>query len=211
MIAREGWTRIAIFALLAFGVQFFAGTIWALPLWLLLLLVIEFFRDPDREIPQQPGAIVSPAHGRVVAIENVVDPYVERRALKISIFMNIFSVHSNRTPVDGVVVKKWYEKGQFLNASLDKASELNERSAVHFRTKDGWDVTSVQIAGLVARRILCYLKNGQEVERGERYGFIRFGSRVDLYLPEDTYVVAQLGRWVLSGTDIIGFLPVSER
>ena len=101
--------------------------------------MIQFFRDPDREIPQQPGAIVSPAHGRVVAIENVVDPYVERRALKISIFMNIFSVHSNRTPVDGVVVKKWYEKGQFLNASLDKASELNERSAVHFRTKDGWD------------------------------------------------------------------------
>lgn len=87
MIAREGWTRIAIFALLAFGVQVFAGTIWALPLWLLLLLVIQFFRDPDREIPQQPGAIVSPAHGRVVAIENVVDPYVERRALKISIFM----------------------------------------------------------------------------------------------------------------------------
>jgi len=184
--------------------------LWALPLWLLLLLVIQFFRDPDREIPQQPGAIVSPAHGRVIAIENVIDPYIDRRALKISIFMNIFSVHSNRTPVDGVVVEKWYEKGRFLNASLDKASQLNERSAVHFRTKDGWDVTSVQIAGLVARRILCYLKKDQEVVRGERYGFIRFGSRVDLYLPEDTYVVAQLGRWVLSGTDIIGFLPVSE-
>jgi len=203
--------RIAVFALLAISVQVFAGTIWALPFWLLLLLVVQFFRDPYREIPQQPGAIVSPAHGRIIAIENVVDPYLDRRALKISIFMNIFSVHSNRTPVHGVVVQKWYKKGQFWNASLDKASESNERSAVHFRTKDGWDVTSVQVAGLVARRILCYLTKGQEVERGERYGFIRFGSRVDLYLPEDTHIVTQLGRWVLSGTDIIGIFPVTER
>ena len=210
MIAQEGWTRIFFFALLAFGMQIFVGTIWALPFWLLLLLVIQFFRDPHRKITRQPGAIVSPAHGRVIAIENVVDPYIERRAVKVSIFMNIFSVHSNRTPVHGVVVQKWYKKGQFFNASLDKASDLNERSAVHFRTNDGYDVTSVQIAGLLARRILCYLQNGQKVKRGQRYGFIRFGSRVDLYLPEDTYVVAQLGRWVLSGTDIIGFLPISE-
>jgi phosphatidylserine decarboxylase len=124
--------------------------------------------------------------------------------------MNIFSVHSNRTPVGGVVIERWYKKGKFFNAALDKASTSNERSAVQIRTPEGWDVTSVQIAGLVARRILSYLVVGQKIERGERYGFIRFGSRVDVYLPEGSRVVARLGRWVLSGSDIIAYLPSSE-
>ena len=210
LIAREGWTRLVVFLVAALLVHYLAGAIWALPLWLLFILAVQFFRDPHRSIPQQPGAVVSPAHGKVVSIENTQDPYLARPAVKISIFMNIFSVHSNRTPVDGVVIERWYKKGKFFNAALDKASTSNERSAVQIRTPEGWDVTSVQIAGLVARRILSYLVVGQKVERGERYGFIRFGSRVDVYLPEGSRVVARLGRWVLSGSDIIAYLPSSE-
>ncbi len=210
LIAREGWTRLLVFLVAALLVHYLAGVAWALPLWILFVLAVQFFRDPSRSIPEHPGAVVSPAHGKVVSIENTQDPYLVRPAVKISIFMNIFSVHSNRTPVDGVVIERWYKQGRFFNAALDKASTSNERSAIQIRTPGGWDVTSVQIAGLVARRILSYLVVGQKVERGERYGFIRFGSRVDVYLPEGSRVVARLGRWVLSGSDIIAYLPSSE-
>ena len=210
VIAREGWSRIALILVGAIVIHYLAGWAWALPLWLLLVLVVQFFRDPHRSIPQQAGAVVSPAHGKVVSIETTQDPYLARQAVKVSIFMNIFSVHSNRTPVGGRVIERWYNKGKFLNAALDKASNFNERSAIQIRTPAGWDVTSVQIAGLVARRILSYLAVGQSVERGERYGFIRFGSRVDVYLPEGSRIVARLGKWVNSGSDIIAYLPESD-
>lgn len=210
VIAREGWLRIALILVAAIAIHYWAGVAWASPVWILLVLVVQFFRDPRRSIPQQSGVVVSPAHGKVVSIETTRDPYLAREAVKVSIFMNIFSVHSNRTPVDGIVVERWYNKGKFFNAALDKASAFNERSAIHIRTPAGWDVTSVQIAGLVARRILSYLTVGQSVERGERYGFIRFGSRVDVYLPEGSRIVARLGKWVNSGSDIIAFLPDSD-
>ncbi len=210
VIAREGWSRIALILVAAIAIHYWAGVAWASPVWILLVLVVQFFRDPRRSIPQQLGVVVSPAHGKVVSIETTRDPYLAREAVKVSIFMNIFSVHSNRTPVDGIVVERWYNKGKFFNAALDKASAFNERSAIHIRTPAGWDVTSVQIAGLVARRILSYLTVGQSVERGERYGFIRFGSRVDVYLPEGSRIVARLGKWVNSGSDIIAFLPDSD-
>ncbi|MBR56538.1 MAG: phosphatidylserine decarboxylase family protein [Myxococcales bacterium] len=210
VIAREGWSRIALILVAAIAIHYWAGVAWASPVWILLVLVVQFFRDPRRSIPQQSGVVVSPAHGKVVSIETTRDPYLAREAVKVSIFMNIFSVHSNRTPVDGIVVERWYNKGKFFNAALDKASAFNERSAIHIRTPAGWDVTSVQIAGLVARRILSYLTVGQSVERGERYGFIRFGSRVDVYLPEGSRIVARLGKWVNSGSDIIAFLPDSD-
>ena len=207
MIAREGWALIAGFVVITVGVHYLAGILWALPLWFIVLISVQFFRDPERQIPQQDGAVVAPAHGRVVAIERAYDPYLEREAIKISIFMNIFSVHSNRAPVEGTVEKKWYEPGQFFPASLDKASEKNERNAIWITTEDGHDVVSVQIAGLVARRILCYVREGQPISRGERYGFIRFGSRLDVYLPFGSRIEARLGRWVDSGSDIIGYLP----
>ncbi len=210
VIAREGWSRITLILVAAIAIHYWAGVAWASPVWILLVLVVQFFRDPRRSIPQQSGVVVSPAHGKVVSIETTRDPYLAREAVKVSIFMNIFSVHSNRTPVDGIVVERWYNKGKFFNAALDKASAFNERSAIHIRTPAGWDVTSVQIAGLVARRILSYLTVGQSVERGERYGFIRFGSRVDVYLPEGSRIVARLGKWVNSGSDIIAFLPDSD-
>ena len=206
-IAREGWARIAGLIAVAAGIQYFAGFWWSSPLWLVVLFAIQFFRDPERQIPQQDQAVVAPAHGRVVAIEQAYDPYLERDAIKISIFMNVFSVHSNRAPVEGIVKGIWYQPGEFFNASLDKASEKNERNAIWINTKDGHDVVSVQIAGLLARRILCYVTEGQSITRGQRYGLIRFGSRLDVYLPFERRIDARLGHWVDSGSDIIGFLP----
>src|SRR4029077_13062588 len=130
-----------------------------------------------------------PADGKVVAVLNARDPYLDRDALKISVFMNVFNVHSNRSPVDGTVANLWYHAGSFLNAALDKASLENERNALHLRTAEGIDVTCVQVAGLIARRILCYVKPGDSLARGQRYGFIRFGSRVDIYIPEASSLV----------------------
>ena len=128
--------------------------------WVALLFVVQFFRDPARVVPQQPNAVLAPADGRIVTVGNARDPYLDRDALKISVFMNVFNVHSNRSPVDGSVVGAWYHAGSFLNAALDKASLENERNALHLRRGDGRDVTCVQIAGLIARRILCYVEGG---------------------------------------------------
>jgi phosphatidylserine decarboxylase len=130
------------------------------------------------------------------------DPWLQRDAIKISVFMNVFNVHSNRSPVDGQVKARWYNAGSFLNAALDKASTENERNALWLKTVGGHDVTCVQVAGLVARRILCYVKEGDVLVRGQRYGFIRFGSRVDVYLPPDAEPVAALGDKV-SATETI--------
>ena len=135
------------------------------------------------------------------------NPYIEgAMSLKVSVFMNVFSVHSNLIPIGGEVKDVWYHPGKFVNAALDKASSENERNAVWIRTEDGQDVVSVQIAGLIARRILCYVDKEDKVETGQRYGFIRFGSRVDLYLPTDTKLTVKLGQWVSSGNDVIGRL-----
>jgi phosphatidylserine decarboxylase len=125
----------------------------------------------------------------------------------ISIFMNVFNVHSNRIPVDGVVVERWYHAGSFLNAALDKASLENERNALHLRTANGVDVTCVQVAGLIARRILCYVQKGDAVTRGQRYGFIRFGSRVDVYLPPGAKPRAVVGDRVHATTSVLAELP----
>ena len=206
-IAQEGWARVAGLIAVAVGIHILAGFWWASTAWLVVLLAVQFFRDPERQIPQQDHAVVAPAHGRVVAVEQAYDPYLERDAIKISIFMNIFSVHSNRAPIEGIVRGRWHQTGQFFNASLDKASEKNERNAIWINAKDGHDVVSVQIAGLLARRILCYVIEGQPISRGQRYGFIRFGSRLDVYLPFESRIEAQLGHWVDSGSDIIGYLP----
>ena len=206
-VAREGWLLIAGFIGVAAAINYLLGFWWSTPLWLGVLLAVQFFRDPERQIPEQDQAVVAPAHGRVVAIEHAYDPYLDRNAIKVSIFMNIFSVHSNRAPVKGIVRGRWHKPGQFFNASLDKASEKNERNAIWINTRDGHDVVSVQIAGLVARRLLCYVKEGQPISRGQRYGFIRFGSRLDVYLPFESHIEARLGHWVDSGSDIIGYLP----
>jgi phosphatidylserine decarboxylase len=151
-------------------------------------------------------SVVSPADGRVVAIEKTHDQYSDRDALKVSVFMNVFNVHSNRSPVDGEVVETWYSPGRFINADLDKASTENERNAVLLRTPGGEYVTSVQVAGLIARRILCYVDKGAVLKRGQRYGFIRFGSRVDVYLPLDARVKVAIGDRVSASSTLLAEL-----
>jgi phosphatidylserine decarboxylase len=182
LLAREGWPFVAMALIVAVAVHAFAGFWWSLPLWLVLLFVVQFFRDPPREIPLQANAVLSPADGRIVKVEKTRDPYTDRDTLLISVFMNVFNVHSNRAPVDGTVERIDYQTGKFINADLDKASTENERNAMVLRL-DGERITVVQVAGLIARRILCYVKAGDRLARGQRYGFIRFGSRVDVYLP----------------------------
>ena len=208
IIAREGWPFLAISVILAIS-----GTIWcaywSIPLWFIALFVLQFFRDPPREIPQNPGAVLSPADGRVVAVERMHDPYMQREAIKVSVFMNVFNVHSNRSPVDGTVQQIWYFPGKFVNADLDKASTENERNAIWLKTPDGKDVISVQVAGLIARRILCYVKTGDVLTRGQRYGFIRFGSRLDVYLPLDASVQVSIGDKVSATTTILAVMQQS--
>ena len=208
VIAREGWPFLAgafVFSLL---VAFFAGW-WSLPFWLLTLFILQFFRDPPREVPDDPRAVVSPADGRIVEVSRVQDPYLKRDALKLSVFMNVFNVHSNRSPVDAVVKERWYFPGAFVNAALDKASLDNERNALWLRTDSGADVTCVQVAGLIARRILCYVAPGAALRRGERYGFIRFGSRVDVYLPPDAEPAAALGDKVYAAESVLAWLKTT--
>ena len=207
IIAREGWPFIFI-SVAAAGVAHWAfGAWWAAPLWLLVAFMLQFFRDPPRRVPREPKAVLSPADGRIVAVERSRDPYLERDALKMSVFMNVFNVHSNRSPVDGEVRNAWYHLGRFFNAALSKSSLENERAALWIRTPGGADVTCVQIAGLVARRILYYAHVGQHLARKERFGFIRFGSRVDVYLPAGTRPVASVGDKVYATQTILAMLP----
>jgi phosphatidylserine decarboxylase len=202
VIAREGWPHTALTFTAALAVTLWAGWLWSLPLWLVFLFVAQFFRDPRRSPPREAGVIVSPADGRVVFVGPANDPYLERSALKISVFMNVFSVHSNRSPATGEVKKIWYTTGRFINAALDKASDQNERNAIWMRHGDE-DIVFVQVAGLIARRILCYVNEGDHLERGQRYGFIRFGSRVDLYLPETCTAGVALGDKATAGLTVV--------
>ena len=205
LIAREGWPFLGIAVVVSLAASFFFGW-WSLPLWLVTLFILQFFRDPPREVPDDPRAVVSPADGRIVEISKSRDPWLQRDALKVSVFMNVFNVHSNRSPVDGTVKERWYFPGAFLNAALDKASLENERNALRLRTPDGRDVTCVQVAGLIARRILCYVDAGAELKRGERFGFIRFGSRVDVYLPLDAEIRASLGDKVYAAQSVLAWV-----
>jgi phosphatidylserine decarboxylase len=206
IIAREGWPFLAITVAVAALLTFGQWWILAVLAWAAALFVLQFFRDPPRVVPAQPNAVLSPADGRIVKVEVARDPYLDRDALKISVFMNVFNVHSNRSPVDGVVVDAWYHAGTFLNAALDKASLENERNALHLRTADGDDVTCVQVAGLIARRILCYAKTGDALTRGKRYGFIRFGSRVDVYLAPSATAKVAVGDVVYATATILAEL-----
>jgi len=209
-INREGYRFVAIFAVITallflFTPDFFGWVGVILTLW-----CVYFFRDPDRHVPTKEGLIVSPADGVVQLIERAVPPEElgmgSDPLLRISVFLNVFNVHVNRVPLGGTVVKQVYRPGKFLNAALDKASEENERHAVHLRTDDGKDIVFVQIAGLVARRILCHLVDGQEVRTGERFGLIRFGSRTDIYLPEGVEPMVGVGQNMIGGETVIADL-----
>ena len=205
IIAREGWPFLAIALILALGATVWCA-FWSIPLWIIFVFVLQFFRDPGREIPQQAGAVLSPCDGRVIKVERRQDPYGQREAILISVFMNVFNVHSNRSPMDGTIQKVQYFPGKFVNADLDKASTENERNAIVLKSAEGQIVTFVQVAGLIARRILCYVKEGDNLTRGQRYGFIRFGSRVDVYLPLTASVKVSIGDKVSATTTILAQL-----
>jgi phosphatidylserine decarboxylase len=181
----------------------------AIPLWVIAVFVIQFFRDPPRTGPSDPQAIASPADGRIVYVGPERDPVTNEMALKISVFMNVFNVHSNRAPIAGQVKHVQYFPGRFLNAALDKASLENERNLIVLVDPNGRRLTCVQVAGLIARRILCYVEEGDQLGRGARYGFIRFGSRVDLFLPEGSRSEVAVGDKVSAHRSVLAQWPTS--
>jgi len=202
----EGRKFVAIFA--AVTLVFFF--VWQPLGWIGLIATVwclAFFRDPIRTVPQEAGIVVSPADGVVSMIERVAVPpelHMEARELtRISVFMDVFDCHVNRTPVAGTVKHVVYTEGKFLNASLDKASLDNERNSMVVTTPDGREVGVVQIAGLVARRILCFVDNGTALATGERFGLIRFGSRVDVYLPDGVEPLVAVGQKMVSGESVL--------
>ena len=206
LIAREGWPFLAGAVILAALVTAWSP-LWSIPLWVIAVFVLQFFRDPPRIGTTAPNAVLSPADGRIVVVERAHDPYAGREALKISVFMNVFNVHSNRSPIDGEVLSTEYFPGKFFNAALEKASLENERNAMVLLAKTGHTVTAVQVAGLVAKRILCYAKAKDHLARGQRYGFIRFGSRVDVYLPIQSTPLVSIGDKVSATSTVLAELP----
>ena len=205
-IHSDGWPFIAI-AVALNALLFWAAGMFG---WLLVpvtMWVIAFFRDPERTIPEGQGLIVSPADGVLLPVVQAPPPpelaMGTAPMTRLSIFMNVFNVHVNRVPADGTVKALAYRPGRFFNASFDKASEHNERMAARLLLKDGREIAVVQIAGLVARRIRCDLKDGQEVHRGARFGMIRFGSRLDVYLPDAATIKVNAGQTIRAGETVL--------
>lgn len=205
--AREGWPYLGLAMAATVASAYFTDSALLTVLCCLTVgWVFLLFRDPPRTVPVAPGAILSPADGRVVTIERARDPYANRDALRISVFMSWFNAHSNRSSVDGVIRNVHYFPGRLVNVDLDAASAHNERNALVIDSH-GHIVTLAQVAGWVARRILCYVKPGDTLMRGQRFGFIRFGSRIDVYLPTDAVVNVAPGDKVHATTSILATLP----
>ena len=212
-IHRAGWPFIGAAVAGAVLLSF----LWAPLFWLGLLVAAfctYFFRDPERIVPARAGLVVSPADGLVSAVEPAVPPAELGMGgglrPRVSIFLSVFDVHINRVPADGTISALAYRKGAFVNAALDKASEQNERQSVRMTTPDGRDIAFVQIAGLIARRIICNLVQGQGVRAGERFGLIRFGSRTDVYLPDDVAPLVAVGQRMIGGETVIADLTSKE-
>lgn len=221
-INREGWPFIAVFAILtlalmlgAYALEWF-GAIQPIG-WvgaILTVWCICFFRDPHRITPTRDGLVICPADGVVQLIDRAAPPAElgmgEEERTRVCVFMNVFNVHVNRSPLSGTVKQVAYRPGKFLNASLDKASVDNERMSVALETKDGTEIAFVQIAGLVARRIICWSKEGDELKAGERFGMIRFGSRVDVYLPDGVEPMVALGQTTKAAETVLADLNNQE-
>ena len=208
IIAHEGYPFIIFSLVVTVFVAILGRNCWLIILFTLITsFIIWFFRNPERSFQEEGKVLISPADGKVIKIENVeVNGTISGRFKKISIFMNVFSVHVNRAPYSGKVEAINYHEGKFLSANLDKASQDNERNEVMIRTEDGRSVWMVQIAGLIARRIVCWVSVGTTIKKGERFGLIRFGSRVDVYLPEDSIISVKLKDKVKAGQTSLGYL-----
>ncbi len=208
-IHRAGWPFIALFAVITLILFTFSG-IWGLLALLMTGWCVYFFRHPHRVTPLGDGLVISPADGTITKIEKARPPkelaWTKQPLTRISIFLNVFDVHVNRIPVDGIITKIAYHPGKFFNASLDKASDFNERNSLIIKTPSGHEILVVQIAGLIARRILCGARQDQPVKSGETFGIIRFGSRVDLYLPEGVAPQVVEGQYMLGGETILADL-----
>jgi phosphatidylserine decarboxylase len=212
-VHREGWPFIGATLALAVVVAFFFQP----GFWLLLFLagwMVIFFRNPVRVIPVAPGLVVSPADGRIDPIVRAVPPpelgLGQTPLTRVSVFMNVFDCHINRAPVAGRIARIAYKAGKFVSADLDKASEDNERNSLIIETATGHALGVVQVAGLVARRIVCWRKEGAALDQGERFGMIRFGSRLDVYLPDGSVVAVSPRQRAVSGETILAFLPGAD-
>lgn len=202
-IAKEGYPIIGLFAVSALVFACFKCPFGALIFLVLLWFSVFFFRDPERVVPSGSGLAVSPADGKIVRIQKREDPISGKEKNCISIFMNVFSVHVNRSPVAGTLQKIAYYPGKFMNAAFDKASTDNERCVYQVVDEDGFNWEFVQISGLIARRIVCRADEGDVLSRGERFGMIRFGSRVDVYLPEEYEPAVKIGEQVFAGQSVL--------
>jgi phosphatidylserine decarboxylase len=206
-IVREAFPFIAGLGILAIALSWIGFTGFSIVAFAALVFVAFFFRNPERTIPGESGLLVSPADGRILKVEDVVlDGLLSGRFRKVSIFMNVFNVHVNRAPYSGRVEKIEYHGGKFLSANLDKASADNEKNTVLIRTKEGKAFLTIQIAGLIARRIVCWIGEGMDIERGQRFGLICFGSRLEVVLPLESKVLVQTGQKVRAGETPIGYL-----
>ncbi len=212
-IHRAGWPFIALFAAGTVALNMVSDTLGIVGA-VLTLWCVYFFRDPDRVTPAREGLIVSPADGVVQMIDKAPPPEELNMGAdprwRVCVFMNVFNVHVNRIPISGTLTALNYRPGKFLNASLDKASEFNERQSLRLGLAGGGDLAFVQIAGLVARRILCDVREGQDVKTGERFGMIRFGSRVDVYLPDGIEPLVAVGQSSVAGETVIADIQTKE-
>ena len=207
VIVQEGFPFIIVSIIITIA-AFYLGFAWlAVFLAALTVFIICFFRNPQRKFQDEKNLVISPADGKVIKIDDVeLEGSMSGRFKKISIFMNVFNVHVNRAPYNGTIEKIIYHKGKFLSANLDKASAENERNEIMIRTPDGKVVWVVQIAGLIARRIVCWTASGATVAKGERFGMIRFGSRVEVFLPADSSIVVKLDDQVRAGKTHLAYL-----
>lgn len=205
-VAAEGWPFIVPLAFLTAVLLVFGWKNTGIAVLVLTLFVLFFFRDPERTVPEGEGIVVSPADGKVIVVKDIFEPsYLRQEVRQISIFLSVFNVHVNRSPIAGTVESVKYNPGKFHVASVDKASLDNEQTAMV--VSDGKNKILVkQIAGLIARRIVCYAKPGDGLRRGERYGLIRFGSRVDIFLPKNAEITAKVGDRVKGARDAIAVL-----
>lgn len=207
IIAHEGYPFIVVSLVVTVFVAFFGRGWLIISFVFITFFIVWFFRNPERSFQDEEKVLISPADGKIIKIENVeVNGTISGRFKKISIFMNVFNVHVNRAPYSGKIEAINYHEGKFFSANLDKASQNNERNEIMIRAEDGRRVWIVQIAGLIARRIVCWVNVGDTIKKGERCGLIRFGSRVDVYLPEDSIISVQLKDKVKAGQTSLGYL-----